>query len=63
MYDMDASQCPKFQLLGAVVKADVVQQASGSDWLRTRDSDVFETTEESKADRLVWEKHARQDNE
>jgi len=59
-YDMDASQCPKFDALESVVKFDISQGAGGTtDFTQLRSSDVFEATEEVKSDRLVWEKHSR----
>lgn len=60
-HDMDANQCPKFDGLGVVKQMDVTQQAwgSGEDISSYRSSTVFETQEEEKGDRLVWEKHAR----
>ena len=58
-YDMDASQCPQFSPLGVVRRVDVSQGAIGGDYLNARAADVFETTDDIKADRLVWEKHDR----
>ena len=64
-YDMDASQCPKFDSMESVVKFDITQQTTAtSDFTQVRASTVFETTEdEVKSDRLVWEKHARDKEE
>ena len=60
-YDMDASQCPHFSGLEEVRRVDVAQGGVlGFDFTHARAADVFETTEETKPDRLVWEKHDRE---
>jgi len=60
-YDMDASQCPKFQPLGDIRSIDIAQGSGLDSVLGGRASTVFETTiKDTKTDRLVWEKHAKE---
>jgi len=59
-YDTDASECPQFKAIAIMRRVDVSQGSGWDSILGARASTVFETTEESKTDRLVWERHAKE---
>jgi len=60
-YDMDATPCDKFQPLAEVARIDIAQGAMGARYTGGRASTVFDvTTDDTKADRLVWEKHSKE---
>ena len=65
-FDMDGSECPKFDALTEVRRYDVSQQAGwgAGGFYQMRSADVFATKdEERRVDRLVYQKHAEEEPE